>query len=74
MNLSEACVMIEQQAKWDGVGILELLQTIEQYGIKEYVANAGLTNEFRQAYYIFKCSQPRLDFGLDFCYHISIVD
>jgi len=53
MNLSDACVIIERQAKWDGVGILELLQTIEQYGIKEYVANAGLTNEFRQAYYIF---------------------
>ena len=32
MNISEAVEIIEQQAKRDGVGFLELLETIDRYG------------------------------------------
>ena len=59
MNLSDACVIIERQARWDGVGILELLQTCNKLGIDAYpyqsarIQSAHMDNEFRQAYNIF---------------------
>lgn len=59
MNLSDAYVIIERQARWDGVGILELLQTCNKLGIDAYpyqyarIQSAHMDNEFRQAYNIF---------------------
>ncbi|NDB83504.1 MAG: hypothetical protein EB127_12370 [Alphaproteobacteria bacterium] len=53
MNIGEAVKIIERQAKWDGVGILELLVTVDKYGVDTYIDSAGLNHEFRQAYYTF---------------------
>ena len=53
MNISEACVIIERQAKLEGTGILEVLQNIDSYGIHDYISCYGLSDDFRLAYNVF---------------------
>ena len=53
MNISEAVEIIEQQAKRDGVGFLELLEIIDRYGALWYIREAKLDIEFLTAFNIF---------------------
>ena len=53
MNISEAVEIIDQQAKRDGVGVLELLETIDRYGALWYIQEAKLGIEFLTAFNIF---------------------
>ena len=53
MNISEAVEIIGQQAKRDGVGVLELLETIDRYGVFWYIQEAKLDIEFLTAFNVF---------------------
>ena len=53
MNISEAVEIIGQQAKRDGVGVLELLETIDRYGALWYIQEAKLDIEFLTAFNVF---------------------
>ena len=53
MNISEAVEIIGQQAKRDGVGVLELLETIDRYGVLWYIQEAKLDIEFLTAFNVF---------------------
>ena len=53
MNISEAVEIIGQQAKRDGVGVLELLENIDRYGVLWYIQEAKLDIEFLTAFNVF---------------------
>ena len=60
MNISEAVEIIEQQAKRDGVGVLELLETLDRYGALWYIQEAKLGIEFLTAFNIFMDSGRKM--------------
>lgn len=53
MDIAKAAAMLQEQAKWDGVGLLELLETCQKWGVHNYVQSAGLGKEFVMAYNTF---------------------
>lgn len=42
MDIAEAVEIISKQAKCDGVGVLELLETINKYGLEKYIKSMAL--------------------------------
>jgi hypothetical protein len=62
MDVSQTCVILDRQAKLEGTGILELLQTIDHYGIRDYTELycLDLDPEFRSAYYVFMNSARQM--------------
>lgn len=73
MDIAEAVEIISKQAKCDGVGVLELSETINKYGLEKYIKSMALDqgpdsgDDFRTAVDTFRLldasfSQPRLDF------------
>lgn len=57
MNISNAVEIIDRQAELDGVSVLDLLTTLEKYGVFAYIRDAGLDAEkrieFLTAYNVF---------------------